>query len=526
SHTHKVASSVVTASQSDEEHTLTGTPSGSSTNEKRASGSLGVSWSVEASGSAEVPAPATAAASALSDKADSLDSILGSPAQAPTPATDLPNRWCVDGQFQVYSDAMSLTDKGVMTRTLTLERRVLTGSLITMDEIHNLFTRNLLEWTARLLGRCSEEMAPLEQVRVWRVYVDISLPAIRRFLYGEGVDATRTPLTADFDYRWQIVKDGQFRREPSLRETTKRWMALHLSVDGEGADWVTEPKGAIQKANLTLTAKFLWLLVRQCLSLTAADNIATWDPTVLMAAIIAGFEVDFAWLLQVVMHERAFKVTVDIGLIRYEANELAPRRGTRPELPPLADDLADTVAQARTATQAASTDTTPVESIPGSSTSPSSSRAAPLPALVPLARAAVDNLRADIDTILEARVPESEAPSVEPAEDTVLAALFATSEILTPPPRENTKRCRGRAVDEVRVRKKERQEMEAARRVSLAEEEAHQMRASELPAGASSSHTVEIAGGTTDGAVVAEDTTECVKIAEDVGSGEPDPPAC
>ena len=28
-----------------------------------------------------------------------------------------------------------------------------------------------------------------------------------------------------------------------------------------------------------------------------------------MAAMIAGFEVDFAWLLQEVMHERAFKVT-------------------------------------------------------------------------------------------------------------------------------------------------------------------------------------------------------------------------
>ena len=36
----------------------------------------------------------------------------------------------------------------------------------------------------------------------------------------------------------------------------------------------------------------------------------------------------------------------------------------------------------------------------------------------------VDSLCADIDTILEARVPEPEAPSVEPAEDTVLAALL------------------------------------------------------------------------------------------------------
>ena len=141
-------------------------------------------------------------------------------------------------------------------------------------------------------------------------------------------------------------------------------------------------------------------------------------------------------------------------------------------------------------------------------------------------QAAVDSLRADIDTILEARVPESEAPFVEPTEDTLLAALFATSEIPPPPPRESAKRRRGRAEDEARAQKKEHQEIEAARRASLAEEEAHQMRASELAAGASSSRTVEIAGGTTDGAVVAEDTTEGVQIAEDVGSGEPDPLAC
>ena len=42
-------------------------------------------------------------------------------------------------------------------------------------------------------------------------------------------------------------------------------------------------------------------------------------------------------------------------------------------------------------------------------------------------QAAVDSLRTDIDTILEAKVLESKAPYVEPAEDTVLAALFATS---------------------------------------------------------------------------------------------------
>ena len=60
---------------------------------------------------------------------------------------------------------------------------------------------------------------------------------------------------------------------------------------------------------MTFTTMFLWLIVRHCLSPTAVDNIVTWDRTVLMAEMKAGFEVDFAWILQADMHERAFKVT-------------------------------------------------------------------------------------------------------------------------------------------------------------------------------------------------------------------------
>ena len=60
----------------------------------------------------------------------------------------------------------------------------------------------------------------------------------------------------------------------------------------------------------------------------------------------------------------------------------------------------------------------------------------------------------------------------------------------------------------------------------LAEAEAYHIRASQIAAGASSSRTVETAGGTTDGAVISEDITKGVQIAEDVGSGKPDPPAC
>ena len=121
--------------------------------------------------------------------------------------------------------------------------------------------------------------------------------AIRKFLYGAYVYASRTPLTIQFDYRWKLIKDGQFKREPDVRETTKQWIAQHLSVVGEAVDWVLEPKGSIKKAELIFAAKLLWLLVRHYLSPTAADNISIWNREVLMDAMVAGFEVVFAWQL-------------------------------------------------------------------------------------------------------------------------------------------------------------------------------------------------------------------------------------
>ena len=83
-----VAFSVVTASQSDEECTLIGTPSGSATQEKRVSGSLGVLWSEEASGFAEVSTPATATQPVSSDETDSRDSTPGPPLRVPALVAD------------------------------------------------------------------------------------------------------------------------------------------------------------------------------------------------------------------------------------------------------------------------------------------------------------------------------------------------------------------------------------------------------------------------------------------------------
>ena len=109
-------------------------------------------------------------------------------------------------------------------------------------------------------------------------------------------------------------------------------------------------------------------------------------------------------------------------------------------------------------------------------------------------------------------MPESEDPSADPAEDTVMAALLATSKIPPPPPREHAKRRKCREEDEARAQKKERREMEAMRRASLADEEVHRISAIESADGASYSREVAIVGDTADSSVANEDTIENVRL--------------
>jgi len=150
-------------------------------------------------------------------------------------------------------------------------------------------------------------------------------------------------------------------------------------VHGECAEWVATPRLGIRKATLNFVAKFFWLLVRNRVSPTKADNQLTWDRAVMVATLVAGVEIDFARMLLAEIHERAFKTsttypfpclifqlcrdsgvpiwhcdrlihpigTLDIGLIRDEANVAAPRREPQVEVPLLGADLADTVGQAQ-----------------------------------------------------------------------------------------------------------------------------------------------------------------------------------
>uniref|UniRef100_M1DDK9 Integrase core domain containing protein n=1 Tax=Solanum tuberosum TaxID=4113 RepID=M1DDK9_SOLTU len=155
----------------------------------------------------------------------------------------------------------------------------------------------------------------------------------------------------------------------------------------------------------------------------------------MVAALVAGVEIDFARMLLAEIHERAFRTSttypfpclifhlcrdsgvsiwhcdklvhltgaLDIGLIRDEANVVAPRREPQIEVPPLGTDLADTVGQAQGGDPIIPdhADTVPGSSFQAASMAPSSFRSTPQlgSTIVPLAR--VQKLEAQMATLLQ-----------------------------------------------------------------------------------------------------------------------------
>uniref|UniRef100_M1D970 Integrase core domain containing protein n=1 Tax=Solanum tuberosum TaxID=4113 RepID=M1D970_SOLTU len=70
-----------------------------------------------------------------------------------------PNKWCVDGLFQIYYDGQNQNEQKRQTRTITDERWVLTGSLHTIPTIEELFKKHKCELMARSSRKFNEEMA-------------------------------------------------------------------------------------------------------------------------------------------------------------------------------------------------------------------------------------------------------------------------------------------------------------------------------------------------------------------------------
>ena len=55
------------------------------------------------------------------------------------------------------------------------------------------------------------------------------------------------------------------------------------------------------------------MFVRKRVSPTKAENVLTWDRVVMVAALVAGLEIDFARILIVEIHKRPFKATTTLS---------------------------------------------------------------------------------------------------------------------------------------------------------------------------------------------------------------------
>uniref|UniRef100_M1DQ34 Integrase core domain containing protein n=1 Tax=Solanum tuberosum TaxID=4113 RepID=M1DQ34_SOLTU len=91
-----------------------------------------------------------------------------------------------------------------------------------------------------------------------------------RFLYGPG--HPRPINMAEFDYRMDIIPSGAVQRNAKQWKSHLCWLAHQLATDGECVEWFSTPS----------------------------------------LALVAGLEADFARMLIVKIHERAFKATTTL----------------------------------------------------------------------------------------------------------------------------------------------------------------------------------------------------------------------
>uniref|UniRef100_M1DHT2 Integrase core domain containing protein n=1 Tax=Solanum tuberosum TaxID=4113 RepID=M1DHT2_SOLTU len=484
---------------------------------------------------------------ASSDEATISESVPIPRNKNPTPVAGEPNRWCVEGQWQIYRDAKIINDKEKMARLITEERRVLTGSLHTVPDIHQLFNLHKCDWMARDPGTYSEEIVrefyasyaatlrgsiskrskpiaqdPLTPTMVLGCPVDISHATISRFLYGPTTGHFWSLNTTEFDYIWDIVQRGAFQRNAEQRETVILWVAKYIVAYGERAEWVATPRLGIRKATLNFVAKFFWLLVRNRVSPTKADNQLTWDRAVMVAALVAGVEIDFARMLLVEIHERAFKTsttypfpclifqlcrdsgvsiwhcdwlihptgTLDIGLIRDEANVAAPRR--EPQVEPWMQKLI-AESEARMERKMEGMMDRKIQAI-NKCLDAFELRVLERPApTIDLSsfQSELASLRADVDAILATPIVKPHAAPTALADDTMLDALFnGTAKEGTEPTHTKGKRHRSSRTEEEKAQKRQRRQDKEARKALILDEELCQQRVRESMAGASSSAPV------------------------------------
>jgi hypothetical protein len=154
------------------------------------------------------------------------------------------------------------------------------------------------------------ERPRLQEVWVREHRVDISITAIRRVLFGPSYIAPAQP--AEYAHRIFSMQQAVTLRDGASRTSLLRWIAEQITDIGVEPAWVREHTSSIKKAHLSFRAKFWWLIIRSWIRPTRADNVITLERAVLLASVLAGYDIDWAQVIADHLHEAAFHFSTSL----------------------------------------------------------------------------------------------------------------------------------------------------------------------------------------------------------------------
>lgn len=76
--------------------------------------------------------------------------------------------------------------------------------------------------------------------------------------------------------------------------------------------WVTNHADLIVKAHISLWAKFWWSTIRWCIQTTFTDNVIILKRSILLANILAGYEIDWARIISEQIHESTVQMNTSL----------------------------------------------------------------------------------------------------------------------------------------------------------------------------------------------------------------------
>lgn len=92
-------------------------------------------------------------------------------------------------------------------------------------------------------------------------------------------------------------------KDPSTKEEVLKWIARYLVEHIFDDEWVSDPS-PIKKSLLNFAVNFWWAVVRSRICPTMVDNHLTLDQMVIVASIMAGYEIDFTRCILAEIYER------------------------------------------------------------------------------------------------------------------------------------------------------------------------------------------------------------------------------